>query len=142
MKVSRMSPWSGQYNTMDLAVSPGQMEEFMNTPRHERRKVQDIFPSLSPAEREFLLSGYTPQDWEECFGQEDVEEANPWTDCSCGHIAQDHNRAGNDIEFLPDDAKGPISGNEHGNWTDEDCASIRHWGCDHCKCTKYDGHTV
>ena len=42
--------------------------------------------------------------------------ANPWTNCSCGHEAQAHNRA-TDTEHV--------------------------WSCDHCDaCVAYDGHRV
>ena len=36
--------------------------------------VQDAFPYLSADEREFLLSGITPHEWEECMGGADEFE--------------------------------------------------------------------
>jgi hypothetical protein len=38
------------------------------------RFIQDVFPDLSASDREFLLSGITPEEWEEAFGDEDDEE--------------------------------------------------------------------
>jgi hypothetical protein len=35
--------------------------------------VQDAFPFFSPEEREFLLTGLTPSEWEELFGKEDEQ---------------------------------------------------------------------
>lgn len=32
--------------------------------------IQDVFPDLSPEQREFLLSGSTPQEWDELFQEE------------------------------------------------------------------------
>ena len=36
-------------------------------------KVQDAFPFLSPNEREFLMTGMLPEEWEEAFPEEDSE---------------------------------------------------------------------
>jgi len=33
--------------------------------------IQDAFPNLDAGQREFLLSGVTPQEWEETFGEEE-----------------------------------------------------------------------
>ena len=38
-----------------------------------RPHIQDIFPYLSPAERELLLSGICPDCWAKMFGGEDDE---------------------------------------------------------------------
>jgi hypothetical protein len=32
--------------------------------------VQDIFPDLSAGEREFILNGITPTEWDTAFGME------------------------------------------------------------------------
>jgi len=68
MKISKESPLTHQVNTMELGVTQEQLEEFERWPR---RKIQEIFPSLSPAEREFLLTGYTQEDWDTMFPPED-----------------------------------------------------------------------
>jgi len=63
-----------------------------------------------------------------------------WTKCSCGHIANHHNQ----IPNMGQSAPGPVSGNPHGYWTDEDVASIEVYRCDHdgCSCKGYDGVKV
>lgn len=33
--------------------------------------IQDVFPELSPAEREFLLTGITPEEWETLKDEDD-----------------------------------------------------------------------
>jgi len=33
--------------------------------------IQDIFPHLPAGEREFLMTGITPAEWDEIFGKED-----------------------------------------------------------------------
>lgn len=44
--------------------------EFIQTPRHLRRLVQDIFPDHSKGEREQLMTGVHPECFEEMFGGE------------------------------------------------------------------------
>jgi len=33
--------------------------------------IQDAFPNLSVEQREFILSGITPQEWNDTFGEEE-----------------------------------------------------------------------
>jgi hypothetical protein len=62
-----------------------------------------------------------------------------WTKCSCGHIAQDHNRALDAQGQVMGSVPGPVSGRPRGYWTKADCDSIAAWGCDQCDCNKYNG---
>lgn len=68
MLIRRISPLTGKINTMDLPVTQAQMDEF-NSPG--RRLVQVIFPNLTAGEREFIKTGYTPEDWQALFGDEE-----------------------------------------------------------------------
>ena len=36
--------------------------------------IQEAFPSLSAEDREFILSGITPEEWEDTFGSGELEE--------------------------------------------------------------------
>lgn len=69
MKITRRSPLTGILNEMDLDVTQDQINRF-DVPKHLREPIQDIFPNLSPSEREFLLTGYTDEDWKQIFGPE------------------------------------------------------------------------
>lgn len=47
--------------------------------------MQDAFPFLKASEREFLISGTTPQEWEEMYAEvpydvmgDEVDEDEPW----------------------------------------------------------------
>jgi hypothetical protein len=40
---------------------------------HQGAKIQDAFPGLSADDREFLLSGFSPDGWEATFGGIDDE---------------------------------------------------------------------
>lgn len=72
MKVTRRSPLTGKETTMDLPVTQEQLDE-VTKPVGSRRVIQQIFPDLSPAAREFILSGYTQEDWDEMFPPEPTE---------------------------------------------------------------------
>jgi len=62
MIVQRRSIISGEVNTMNIDCT----EEQLN--RHKMGElVQDVFPNLSVEEREFLISGVTPEEWDATF---------------------------------------------------------------------------
>ena len=67
MKVTVESLWTGKSHTADLNITQAQFDEF--TCPHRTRMVQDIFPNLTPDEREFLMTGAIPSEWEEMFGK-------------------------------------------------------------------------
>jgi len=65
LRVCRVSPFSGSTNSMDIEVSEDDLVAFYTGKREGL--IQSIFPNLSPDEREFLKSGYTPEDWKNIF---------------------------------------------------------------------------
>ena len=71
MQVTRTSPLTGNVNTMVLDITHEQLGELQ---RPDRRLVQDIFPDLTPAQREFIITGYTQEDWDTMFGGRDAYE--------------------------------------------------------------------
>jgi len=54
-------------------VLPITLEDYSRWQRKEGL-MQDIFPDLSPDQREFMLSGITPEIWAETFPPEDEED--------------------------------------------------------------------
>lgn len=70
MSISRRSPLTGQVNVMELNVTQEQLDRF------QRRDglIQNIFPDLSSDEREFILTGYTAEDWAVIFPKGDDDE--------------------------------------------------------------------
>lgn len=64
MRVSRISPMTGKENVMELDISPEQAAE-LSSPG--RRLIQEIVPHLTAEEREFIKTGYTPEDWANLF---------------------------------------------------------------------------
>jgi len=65
MKLTRKSQLSGETNTMDLDITPEQVRKY-----NSGAFVQDAFPNLTADEREFILTGITPTEWDSMFGAE------------------------------------------------------------------------
>jgi hypothetical protein len=52
---------------MDLPISEAQIEIYTKG----EILIQDAFPNLTPDQREFFKTGYTPEDWARLFPEED-----------------------------------------------------------------------
>jgi len=72
MNVGRVSVLSNDVNHLELDITPNQLEE-INGALSRGRLIQDIVPHLSRDEREFLITGITPQEWMEKFGIDEEE---------------------------------------------------------------------
>jgi hypothetical protein len=57
---------TGEVHEMDLDITPAQLESY----ELFGVLLQDAFPNLSPAEREFIKSGITPEEWYDAFGED------------------------------------------------------------------------
>lgn len=69
MLITRTSIFSNITRTRDLPVTEEQMKKFLN----KEDLVQNIFPHLSPSDREFIMTGITSEEWDEEFLREDEE---------------------------------------------------------------------
>ena len=58
--------FQGQENTLDLDITPEQWQSYING-----AFVQDAFPHLSLDEREFIITGMMPGEWEDLFSEEE-----------------------------------------------------------------------
>ena len=68
-RVTRISPISGVEHTLDLPVSPRDFRFAMDL--YERGAlIQNAFYMLSDADREFVKTGITPDEWDETFPDE------------------------------------------------------------------------
>ena len=65
MLITRKSLISGNINTMSLPITEEQY-----TAWEQGTLVQVAMPHLSPDEREFVMTGITPEEWAETFGEE------------------------------------------------------------------------
>ena len=68
MIVERQSIVSGKVYQMDINITEEQLFNFING---RSGLVQEAFPDLSIDEREFIISGIHPDEWNELFGNED-----------------------------------------------------------------------
>ena len=56
MKLQRKHPFTGDFNTMELDITQEQLNSWM-----DGELVQNVFPHLTPDEREFIMTGITPE---------------------------------------------------------------------------------
>ena len=63
MILRRKSKYSGEVNEMDLDVTDEQIADWQGG-----TLIQHAMPNLSADEREFLISGMTPEEWKEMWG--------------------------------------------------------------------------
>ena len=63
MIVTRRNSLSGKIHSMDLPITFEQIAAWK-----AGGLVQDVFPDLDPVDREFIINGITPEDWEYRFG--------------------------------------------------------------------------
>lgn len=62
MLITRRSPFSGKENTMDIAINEYQLRMWQ-----KGTLIQVAMPQISADEREFIMTGITPEEWEETF---------------------------------------------------------------------------
>jgi hypothetical protein len=62
MLIAKTSSLSSKTHEMEIDVSDKQIALWM-----EGALIQDVMPNLSPDEREFLMTGITPAEWNEMF---------------------------------------------------------------------------
>ena len=67
MKVERRSLLSGKKSIREINVSKEKLADWSDTPRMQREFIQIFFSELSGDDREFILTGITPKEWNEMF---------------------------------------------------------------------------
>jgi len=63
MEITKKSKLSGKEHTMDLDITQDQIAQWLNG-----ELIQVAMPNLTNDQREFLISGSTPEEWDEIFG--------------------------------------------------------------------------
>ena len=69
MLITRKSIISGNVNTMEINVTHEDFEKL-----ESGRLIQSAMPHISADEREFIMTGITPQEWDTEMGCEDDED--------------------------------------------------------------------
>lgn len=67
--VKKKSNLTGKTNEMIIPSEEGKILLWVNSDVQEL--IQDCFPELSNDEREFLLTGITPEEWDAAFGEDE-----------------------------------------------------------------------
>lgn len=65
--VHKKSMVSARVNSMLLPTTQGKIEYWVES----GKLIQDVMPDLDDDQREFLMSGITPREWNDMFGEED-----------------------------------------------------------------------
>ena len=68
---TRVSELTGKVNSMKIHADKHRVREWRSTPLSERPHIQNAFPELDDDEREFLLSGITPDEWDSLLPKEE-----------------------------------------------------------------------
>ena len=67
MEITMASAATGSVNTMLINVTEQQLAHYADS----GKCIQDALPHLSADEREFLMTGITPAEWNELFGDDE-----------------------------------------------------------------------
>lgn len=70
MQVTMTSQLTGKMSTMELDITQEQLQRALNR-KETGELMQRIVPHLPGPEREFLMTGITPQEWESLFPEGD-----------------------------------------------------------------------
>jgi hypothetical protein len=68
MQITKRSPLTGKETTLDLDITQSQLIQWQNG-----ALIQNVMPHLTPDEREFLISGMAPGEFDTMFNEE-IEE--------------------------------------------------------------------
>lgn len=71
MLVTKISRISGKTNTMFIDADENLLLDWLSCGGVGMDHIQNVFPNLNADEREFLLTGITPQEWSEIFGDDE-----------------------------------------------------------------------
>jgi hypothetical protein len=63
MLVEKRSPISGKTNTMEIPATETEITMWY----HSGKPIQDVLPHLNADQREFLMTGITPEEWSKVF---------------------------------------------------------------------------
>lgn len=66
MMITRKSPFSNKVNTRDIDVSEEEIRAW-----ESGVPIQHAMRDLSADDREFLMTGITPEEWDAAFGHEE-----------------------------------------------------------------------
>ena len=66
MEITKKSLLTGKVHTMEIPITQHQLDMWEGG-----GLIQNVMPQLNSEEREFLISGITPKEWDEYYGKEE-----------------------------------------------------------------------
>lgn len=99
MKISRISQLTGKSHEMDLPITMEQIVAWK-----QGQHIQEAMAHLTPDQREFLITGITPEEWETLFGPEGPEDEEPTAEDqleALSHFHQDDVPTSKSIAHVP-----------------------------------------
>jgi len=66
MEITKKSSFSGEIHTRDIPITEEEYLAIINR-FNTGMKIQQIVPHLSAEDREFLMTGATPEEWNKIF---------------------------------------------------------------------------
>jgi len=73
MKITRTSRISAETNVMEIDVTQEQLALWESG----RVLIQDAMPNIGSDEREFIMTGITPQEWDNAMGIDEEDDGQP-----------------------------------------------------------------
>lgn len=70
MLITRTCMYSNISRTKEIDITEEQYQQWIDT----NQPINRMFPHLSDNDREFIISGITPDEWDEAFREDDDEE--------------------------------------------------------------------
>lgn len=71
MQISKISSFTGKLHCRDIQVTMDQINRWQNG-----ELIQNVMPDIGADDREFLMTGVTPEEWAEVFGTDEEEEVH------------------------------------------------------------------
>jgi hypothetical protein len=69
MQITKTSPFSGKEHTMEIDYEQKDYDSWQ-----QGTLIQNAMPYLTADERKFLITGITPTEWDETFGEDNDSE--------------------------------------------------------------------
>jgi len=63
LTVVRTSPFSGNVNSREVDITPEMYDRWL-----AGELIQNVMPHISADDREFIMTGITPEEWDNAFG--------------------------------------------------------------------------
>ena len=72
MIIEKTSIFTGTTHRREIPIKPEDYEAWINASNNDpKRHIQNAAPYLSVDDREYMISGVSPAEWSEMFGDED-----------------------------------------------------------------------